>query len=637
VLLDHPVAWLGNKVELAAEPVFELGGISIDPVSREATFGGQRERLQPQNLKVLILLARRKGQVVTRDDIVECCWGARFVGDDVINRSISTLRQFAKRAGGFDIETFPRAGYRLTETQAKATRIKQWRPMIAAAAALLIAVTGWYLQRSRGVDKADSAPTIAVMPFVEGSPGRDVHELAAAARTSLSDALTEGGYPVRLIEQRSADRQPDLLVSGEIRHTGSSVQALVQVQETRHGAIVYSQHFEAKEESASGLADQIGASVTTNLLWAATLMMLDRRHPSDPAITAQLLNAESMAGDGRDSLRAYEMARQIAPQAPDSAVAQYSLASETENVFGDLPRDQRAAAVIAGRQAADRLLTLAPDFGEAHVLWCGLHPSILIGQCEDHARKGLSVDPDAPLLSDGLSGLLNAVGRVNEALQLSQIALAKDPFNPVKLGRMIRIMEEEGYKADAERLFRQSIRWWPDHRVIYWSRLVGIEARGDYSELERFAREVDGDKLPLDRDAAVKIIAAARAHDRGGAIRACPADGLRWTNQYLCVTALADLGELDASFAIARKLFSSARGRDAADEERIWLDEPGGFSIAMLSSPAAASLRRDPRFLELADGAGLLAYWRSGRLPDFCRSKPEAVCASILRTHGQMS
>ena len=211
--------------------------------------------------------------------------------------------------------------------------------------------------------------------------------------------------------------------------------------------------------------------------------------------------------------------------------------------------------MIAGRQAADRLLALAPDFGEAYGLWCGLHPSILIGQCEDHARKGLSVDPDAPSLSDGLSGLLNAVGRVNEALQLSQISLAKDPFNPVKLGRMIRIMEEEGYKADAERLFRQSIRWWPDHRVIYWSRLVGIEARGDYSELERFASEVDGDKLPLDRDAAVKVIAAARAHNRGGANRACPVDGLRWTNQYLCVTALADLGELDASFAIARKLF----------------------------------------------------------------------------------
>ena len=134
----------------------------------------------------------------------------------------------------------------------------------------------------------------------------------------------------------------------------------------------------------------------------------------------------------------------------------------------------------------------------------------------------------------------------------------------------------------------------------------------------------------------MKVIAAARAHNRGGANRACRVDGLRWTNQYLCVTVLADLGELDASFAIARKLFTSARGRDAADEERIWLDEPGGFSIAMLSAPAAASLRRDPRFLELADGAGLLAYWRSGRAPDFCRSKPEAVCARFLRTLGQM-
>jgi DNA-binding winged helix-turn-helix (wHTH) protein/tetratricopeptide (TPR) repeat protein len=631
--LDRPHSWLANKIELAAEPVFELGGVSIDPASREATFGGQRERLRPQNLKVLTLLVRRKGQLVTRDELVEFCWDARFVGEDVINRSISTLRQFARRAGGFEIETVPRAGYRLVEAQPRGARVRRWWPAMAVAAALPIAVIGWALQHSRGDNEA-SAPTVAVLPFVEASPAHDVHELAAVTRTSLSDALTEGGYPVMLIRQRAGDRQPDLLVSGEIRHTGPSVQALVQVQETRHGAIVYSHRFEAEEKSAQGLPDQIGASVTTNLSWAATLMVLDRRHPSDPAITAQLLNAESLAGDGRDSLRAYEMARQIAPKAPDSAVAQYSLASETGDVFGDLPRDQRAAAVTAGRRAADRLLTLAPDFGEAHGLWCGLHNSIFITECEDHLRKGLSVDPDAPSVSDGLSGLLNAVGRIDDAMRLSQISLAKDPFNPFKLGRMIRILEEQGHTADAERLFRQSIRWWPDHRVIYWSALVGIEARGDYSELERFASQVEGDKLPLDRGTAAKVIAAARAHDRGGASRACRIGGLRWTTQSLCMTALADLGELDAAFAIARRLFPPLRGRDAADEERIWLDEPAAFSIAVLSSPAAASLRRDPRFVELIDSFGLLDYWRSGRPPDFCKSKPEPVCATILRVRG---
>jgi hypothetical protein len=33
----------------------------------------------------------------------------------------------------------------------------------------------------------------------------------------------------------------------------------------------------------------------------------------------------------------------------------------------------------------------------------------------------------------------------------------------------------------------------------------------------------------------------------------------------------------------------------------------------------------------LADRVGLLDYWRSGRLPDFCTKAHEPVCARITR------
>jgi hypothetical protein len=42
-------------------------------------------------------------------------------------------------------------------------------------------------------------------------------------------------------------------------------------------------------------------------------------------------------------------------------------------------------------------------------------------------------------------------------------------------------------------------------------------------------------------------------------------------------------------------------------------------------------MRRDPRYLALAERTGLLAYWRSGRLPDFCRKQPEQICAQLMR------
>ena len=41
--------------------------------------------------------------------------------------------------------------------------------------------------------------------------------------------------------------------------------------------------------------------------------------------------------------------------------------------------------------------------------------------------------------------------------------------------------------------------------------------------------------------------------------------------------------------------------------------------LSQLFAPAAAPMRRDPRFLPLMKKLGLLDYWRSsGHWPDFC-------------------
>ena len=102
---------------LIARGPFRLGNATVDPVSREAYWSVSSERIQPQTFKVLLALASQRGQVVTRNELVELCWDGRIIGDDVINRSISLLRQFAQRAGGFDIETVHKAGYRLLDRQ----------------------------------------------------------------------------------------------------------------------------------------------------------------------------------------------------------------------------------------------------------------------------------------------------------------------------------------------------------------------------------------------------------------------------------------------------------------------------------------------------------------------------------------
>jgi DNA-binding winged helix-turn-helix (wHTH) protein/formylglycine-generating enzyme required for sulfatase activity/dienelactone hydrolase len=103
------------SVDLAVEPDFTLGALEVRPSSREVLDSGEREVLEPRVMQVLVALARRRGQVVSRDQLIEECWAGRVVGEDAINRCIARVRRLAEAHGGFAIETIARVGYRLTE------------------------------------------------------------------------------------------------------------------------------------------------------------------------------------------------------------------------------------------------------------------------------------------------------------------------------------------------------------------------------------------------------------------------------------------------------------------------------------------------------------------------------------------
>ena len=79
------------------------------------------ETLEPRVMQVLVALARVKGEILSRDDLIESCWDGVVVGEDAINRCIGRLRKAAEASGNeFSIETVPRVGYRLKEAKTEA-------------------------------------------------------------------------------------------------------------------------------------------------------------------------------------------------------------------------------------------------------------------------------------------------------------------------------------------------------------------------------------------------------------------------------------------------------------------------------------------------------------------------------------
>lgn len=508
---------------------------------------------------------------------------------------------------------------------AKASPVSRRRSLVwgAAAAAVLLAGVGGALFVSRDRPAPDSAPSVALLPFTADASDADARKLSLAAHDAVAHTLSQGAFTVSAIDAvpPGGGAPADFLISGQSSSTPDKVVTSVRMEETAHHVVVFSHQFESSRTEAPNLPEQIGAQVAAQLSWTAPLLAIERRYPSDPAITAALLQG-SAGLEGGSELHNFETAQRIAARAPNSPLAQNTLAFNTAFALELLPREQRAAAVAAARRAADRTIELAPDFGGAYIPWCLLHGEVRMAECEDRLRTGVRVDPDGPFEKSFLAGVLNGTGRSREALDLASLSLAHDPYMPIKIGMMLRLLEANGRNEEADRLFNQSARWWPGNQAIAWYRRAGMVQRGDFQAARRFERQA-GDRNHLNPALAIAggSVAAARA--------ACLPDKVEALDGIICMLGLARLGDLDGAFALAGRLYPSRLGRNAADEDRLWLDNPGTNPVAFLIGPAAAPMRRDGRYLALAARVGLLAYWRSGRLPDFCTVGHEPICASL--------
>jgi TolB-like protein len=501
----------------------------------------------------------------------------------------------------------------------------------ALAAMLLVAALagGLIFQNFRGAQNTPLKPTIALLPFTTPPGDAEMRTVASQARESLARTFSQSGLPLRLLNAAPQDaRQADFLISGDLSRNGDKIAATIRLDEAEHGATVYSHRFEASRDELGDLPEQIGVQTAVKLTADDSLVAMDRRHRLDPALIADLLSMNFFA----DELQSYQNSKRIAAKAPNLQIAQLGVAFDTAFALGDLPRDERDHAVAEARQAADRAAALGPIPGDIYATWCILHSEALLAQCEDRLRAGRRADPDSAWLNTFLSHLLRGVGRVEEATELARMSYTHDVYVPQKIAWLLRVLEYTGDHDDAASLYQQGARWWPDNRdMLFRNRMFGLVDRGDFDAIPQLEREVGATKLmPGYRDSAA-LVAALHSNSIAAARHACPNNvGILMT--FRCMLVLARLGDEDGAYAIADKLYPQRIGRTSAETERIWLDNPNGPPLEFITSPAAAPMRRDPRFLGIAQRTGLLGYWRGGRPPDFCQPPhPEPVCAELLK------
>lgn len=586
-------------IDLESEPPFGVGGATIDPVSREARYAGGQERLQPQTLKVLVALTRRRSQVVTRSELVDSCWDGKIIGDDVINRSILMLRQFAERAGGFSIETVPKTGYRLVETgtDGKAP-LRRW-PVVAAMVILLVAAAA-----AVGIWWQPAQPDATTVAVAAGDGSKLAQDLSRDLLTRLGSLRAAKTNSMKLVgPAEQSGGKADLIFEVSGTAGGGATEANIVLLSGKDGSVLWSKDFSQPPNKLADLEQQL--AFTTGRVLDCALEGRSARGKQLPEATFKLyLNGCAILADAYrvDPKRVIPIFSQVVAQAPKFSSGWGKLIlAEAQFVNAEIIFfDRRPAIPVDQHIAAARKLD--PDLPEAFVAEFLTLPISSFDERLRLIERASARHPDNPDILAIRAEFFLAVGRHNEAIDAARRAYELDPLTPGYGNNLIQTLAYAGRTEMAAEELKRAEQLWPGTLTLRDARFRFHLRYGDPREALRIVRS-EGISQEFEEFLVAKIDPTP-----GNIERAVSAVRLRGTNSS---KAINDLSQLLAQFGREDEIYALIMGWQRTDQ--------AGAMTGMLFRPTLRKFRGHPRFMRVAAHLGLLAHWRkSGKWPDFC-------------------
>lgn len=156
-------------MDFEAREEFRVGAWLVRPrLNRVEGEDGRVTQVQPKIMDVLVLLASRAGEVVTKEVLLKTVWAGTHVTEHVLSRAVSELRKLFDDSAQEPryVETIPKVGYRLiapvttaaaaappaeenpeieTPAPARAQAVRAWAGSAALGSLALLALVLAYL------------------------------------------------------------------------------------------------------------------------------------------------------------------------------------------------------------------------------------------------------------------------------------------------------------------------------------------------------------------------------------------------------------------------------------------------------------------------------------------------------------
>lgn len=504
--------------------VLRFGPVEVRPVERQLLVHGHRVPMGARSFDLLLALAERRGELVTKRELLDRVWPGLMVEEANVPVRVSELR---KLLGADAIVTVPGLGYRFALPEAA--------PCAPGAASDTAA-------DAPDVDASPAArsePTVAVLPFDgfsannedrwlgEGLADDLITELARqrglvvlARHTSFS--VSRLGLDARAIAARLGT---DYLVEGSVRRQGEQFVVNAQLVD-RAGRHQWAERF------AFGAAD----------VYRVQQQILER---IAAALFSGIRRSETTASQRKPpgSLDVYELTL---------------LGAAHE-------REQTAEGMRAGRAALERAVALDSGYAPARV-WLGY---LLAGDASSglsgalgpadlpaaiaHIRDGIALDPGLPLGYQALSFALSFTDEFDESLVAAQRAVELAPGDADNLLFLSRAQLVIGQYEAALANVQRAMALNPYPSPIYLTqRARALYALDRFDEASHAAREA---KLAAPLGRVISVFGAAADIARGATEA-----GRAW---------VAELLQRDPGFSLASPILRPYFARDADRRRRL--------------------------------------------------------------------
>lgn len=469
---------------MGREALIDFGPFAFEANRMELTRDGAVVPLGGRGLALLKALLDARGNVVSKDALLEAAWPGTIVEESNLAVQIATLRKAlgAQQSGQEWIVTVPRYGYRL--------------PMPAAGVAAL-RDEGW-------------RPALAALPFKDLSPDLDqeyladgiVEDITTALSRFKSFAVISGSsaqvYRGRTIDIRQVGKELGVryVLEGTIRAAGDQVRLNAQLVETESGTQLWARRFDGPRAALFDVQDQIVEGVVAAIQPNITRAEVGRarlKRTGNPTAYDLYLRALPHVFSRADN-RAVELLEEALRLDPDFAAAaavaggQY-LASYFHQAPGSSLADQDR-----GVELLRRVLPVCGD--DASLLSaCGL----MLCQLKDYDRglelalRAVAENPNdsVALARAGVACLF--AGDLGMASDYQLRALSLNPneyFAHTQLTCMSHIRMAEKQFSEALEWAERSLTGSPSYTPTYWMLVASNAHLGRFDDARLYLNEL---------------------------------------------------------------------------------------------------------------------------------------------------